>query len=361
MFYGVKRQNSNFVRMEALIMNTEKLAGKLVKGIAPNIDAKDLLNDKRKVFLFGSPSYTNIGDQAIAYAEEKFIKNHFPYYEYIEIMDYATEEGIELVKEIIKEDDIVCFTGGGNLGSLYLEIEEDRRKVFEVFKDYKTISLPQSVYFEDTEEGNLEKQKSQDAYHKNRHLTIAARESQTLEVVKDTFNSNVIYTPDMVLSLDIVPKELKRDGVLFILRADKEKVTDEDFITDLMKWAERIGPVNRTDTVLSEVDTIDYDEREKYFLEMLEKIGSSKIVITDRLHAMVFSIITNTPCLVFGNSYGKAKHSYTDWLDELNFIEYTDTQDISELERLVEKLMKAEPNRVHLAEDFQPLKDFFKN
>lgn len=58
-------------------MNTETLTGKLVKGIAPNVDPQALLNDKRKVFLFGSPSYTNIGDQAIAYAEEKFIKNHF--------------------------------------------------------------------------------------------------------------------------------------------------------------------------------------------------------------------------------------------------------------------------------------------
>lgn len=85
-------------------MTVQKIKGKkLVKGIAPNVEPEALLNDKRKVFLFGSPSYTNIGDQAIAYAEEKFIKNHFPYYEYIEIMDYATDEGIELVKEIIRE------------------------------------------------------------------------------------------------------------------------------------------------------------------------------------------------------------------------------------------------------------------
>lgn len=141
-------------------MTVQEIKGKkLGKGIAPNVKPEALLNDKRKVFLFGSPSYTNIGDQAIAYAEEKFIKNHFPYYEYIEIMDYATDEGIELVKEIIREDDIVCFTGGGNLGNLYLDIEEDRRKVFAAFKDYKSISLPQSVYFEDTEDGNKEKKK----------------------------------------------------------------------------------------------------------------------------------------------------------------------------------------------------------
>lgn len=73
--------------------------------------------------------------------EEKFIKNYFLYYEYIEIMDYVMDEGIELVKEIICEDDIVCFIGGGNLGNFYFDIEEDRRKVFLVFKDYKLIFM----------------------------------------------------------------------------------------------------------------------------------------------------------------------------------------------------------------------------
>ncbi|MCY8717855.1 MULTISPECIES: polysaccharide pyruvyl transferase family protein [unclassified Bacillus (in: firmicutes)] len=341
-------------------MTVQEIKGKkLVKGIAPNVEPEALLNDKRKVFLFGSPSYTNIGDQAIAYAEEKFIKNRFPYYEYIEIMDYATDEGIELVKEIIREDDIVCFTGGGNLGNLYLDIEEDRRKVFSAFKDYKSISLPQSVYFEDTEEGNKEKKKTQDAYHQNPNLTIAARETQTLDVVKETFDSNVIFTPDMVLSLDIVPKEIERDGVLFILRADKEKVTDEDFISQMMKWAEKTTYAERTDTVLDTVDTIDYADREKHFMEMLDRIGSSKLVITDRLHAMIFSIITKTPCLVFGNSYGKAKHSYRDWLESLNFIEYTDKNDVEELERMIDRLLQAEPNDVDLSKDFQPLVDFF--
>ncbi|PLT29568.1 polysaccharide pyruvyl transferase family protein [Peribacillus deserti] len=334
---------------------------KLVKGIAPNVDADALLNDKRKVFLFGSPSYTNIGDQAIAYAIEKFIRNHFPYYEYIEIMDYANDEGIELVKEIIKEDDIVGYTGGGNLGSLYLDIEEDRRKVFESFKNYKTISFPQSVYFEDTEEGQTEKKKTQDAYHQNPNLTIAARENQTVDVVKETFRSPVIYTPDMVLSLDIEPRDLHREGVLFVLRADKEKVTEEDFISELMSWAEETGSVERTDTVLSEVDIIDYKDREKYFMKTLDKIASSKLIITDRLHAMIFSIMTKTPCLVFGNSYGKAKHSYIDWLSEINFVEYTDKKDIDQLKPIIERLLKAEPNSIDVRKDFKPLRDLLKS
>lgn len=332
----------------------------MVKGIAPNVDKEALFNNKRKVFLFGSPSYTNIGDQAIAYAEEKFIKNCFPYYEYIEIMDYATEEGIELVKKIINEDDIVCFTGGGNLGSLYVDIEEDRRKVVSSFKDYKTIVFPQSAFFEDTEQGREEKRKSQEAYNQNPNLTLVARENQTLDILKETFQANVIYTPDMVLSLSIEPRELERDGVLFVLRADKEKVTEESFVSDLMDLFGKTESVERTDTVLSEVDVIDYADREKYFLKTLDKIGSKKLIITDRLHAMIFSIITKTPCLVFGNSYGKAKHSYNDWLHELSFIEYTDNKELNDIPAIVERLQKAEPNKIDVKEDFQVLKDFFK-
>lgn len=342
------------------MLNQARKEFTIVKGIAPNVNQEALFNNKRKVFLFGSPSYTNIGDQAIAYAEEKFIKNCFPYYEYIEIMDYATEEGIELVKKIIKADDVVCFTGGGNLGSLYLDIEEDRRKVIESFKDYRTIVFPQSAFFEDTAEGQAEKKKSQEAYNKNPNLTLVARENQTLAILKDTFQANVLYTPDMVLSLSIEPRNLEREGVLFVLRADKEKVTEESFVSDLMDIVGKENPVERTDTVLSEVEVIDYADRESQLLKMLDKIGSKKLIITDRLHAMIFSIITKTPCLVFGNSYGKAKHSYNDWLHELSFIEYTDNKDLKEIPAIIERLQSAEPNKIDVREDFQVLKDFFR-
>ncbi|MFT8318189.1 MAG: polysaccharide pyruvyl transferase family protein [Sporolactobacillus sp.] len=333
---------------------------KLAPGIAPNVAVEALMNAKRKVFLFGSPSYTNIGDQAVAYAEEKFIKNHFPYYEYIEIMDYATDTGIAYVQGIIKKGDIVCFTGGGNLGNLYLPIERDRRKVIEAFKDYQTLVFPQSAFFEESEKGAIEKKKTQEAYGKNPNLTLVARESQTLDVLKSTFDCDILYTPDMVLSLRIEPRSLDRKGILFVLRKDKEKVTDENFISRMMDWAGRKAPVARTDTVLTDIDKIEYAGREKYLLKMLHQIGSSQLIITDRLHAMIFSIITETPCLVFGNSYGKAKHSYRDWLQKLNYIAYTDKQDINELEQMIQGLLKAEPNQVDLRADFQPLRDFFK-
>jgi pyruvyl transferase EpsI len=108
------------------------------------------------------------------------------------------------------------------------------------------------------------------------------------------------------------------------------------------------------------MDVIDYKDREDQFMKMLNRIGSSELIVTDRLHAMIFSIITKTPCVVFGNSYGKAKHSYRDWLEALNFIEYTDQKDINKLEEMIDRLLQAEPNDIDLKQDFRPLRDYFK-
>ena len=35
-------------------------------------------NDRPKFYMFGVPSYTNMGDQAVSLAERKYIENEFP-------------------------------------------------------------------------------------------------------------------------------------------------------------------------------------------------------------------------------------------------------------------------------------------
>lgn len=40
---------------------------------------------------------------------------------------------------------------------------------------------------------------------------------------------------------------------------------------------------------------------------------SAKLVITDRLHGMIFCYLTNTPCLVFQNNNHKVRETY-EWI-----------------------------------------------
>src|SRR5699024_103589 len=194
-----------------------------------------LPEEPQRFYMFGGPTYNNLGDQAIAHAEKRFFDKFFPEIAYIEIPEPNTDQAIEELLPLLRADDIIGYTGGGNIGSVYLNHEEPRRKVFSTFVNNKTISFPQSVNFEDNEKGQEELHKSQAAYQKNPNLTVVARESQTLEYLKQNFDVNVIYTADIVLSLKPDRPEFDRDGVLFIMREDSEKVTEERLLEELSK------------------------------------------------------------------------------------------------------------------------------
>src|SRR5699024_2712275 len=60
-------------------------------------------NDRPKFYMFGVPSYTNMGDQAVALAERKYIENEFPEYQYIEIIEEDDDEAIPVVKKIYSQ------------------------------------------------------------------------------------------------------------------------------------------------------------------------------------------------------------------------------------------------------------------
>ncbi|GMA45829.1 polysaccharide pyruvyl transferase family protein [Tetragenococcus muriaticus] len=161
---------------------------------------KQLPEEPRRFYMFGVPDYNNLGDQAVAYAEKAFFKRVFPEITYIEILESQTDDAIKELVPMLRESDMIGYTGGGNIGNTYLDHEEPRRKVFSTFVNNKTISFPQSVNFEDTKQGQEELRKSQEAYNKNPNLTLVARETQSLDYFKKNFDVDVIYTKISSLS-----------------------------------------------------------------------------------------------------------------------------------------------------------------
>ena len=143
------------------------------------------------------------------------------------------------------------------MGNLYLNHERARRKVFSTFTDNLTISFPQSIHFEDNEAGLYEQKLSQEAYQKNPNLVLVARDAQSYHRMQTTFNNKVIFTPDMVLYMQSkkFPK-LKRQGSLFVLRRDAEKVVKDKVIQNMKALLRAYQPIEFTDTVLDTVKTI---------------------------------------------------------------------------------------------------------
>lgn len=314
-------------------------------------------NDQPKFFSFGIPTYTNLGDQAVSLAQRKYIENEFPNFQFIEILEEDTNDAIKMIQASIRPQDVVSFVGGGNMGNLYLDHEIARRQVFAAFPNNLTISFPQSIHFEDTAQGQREKRISQQAYAKNQKLFLLARDAQSYHRMQSTFNNRVLFTPDMVLYLKPQIFAHPRSGALFVFRHDSEKVVSESLIDQIYQLLNTERPIKRTDTVLDTFPRITPASRAELIQDELKLFSKQEIIITDRWHAMIFSVLTGTPCLLLGNSYNKGKHAYFDWLEQIDWVKYTDEDDPQRLKKIIAKLLQTPASSYDLRKDFKQLDD----
>ena len=321
----------------------------------------------KKIVLINAPTYGNIGDLAIAIAEKKFIKDNLQQYEYMEVLEIEFKDRLEEMKKLLTSEDVIVLTGGGNMGSEYICFEETRRTVIEEFPNNKIIIMPQTIYFHDTPLGKEELEKTKKIYNNHKYLTVVAREKVSFEIMKKEFsNVNIILAPDIVMYLNETKTE-KRTGVVMAMRNDKEKTLNidriEDIEKDLLELEYKKEKVEQIDenriyvtinnvldneetnkvekyTCMSRGQCIIGDMRDKVFQEKLDEFRSAELVITDRLHGMIFAAITSTPCIAFGNYNYKIESSF-EWLKEQKFIKFL--RDTNNLEEVITEL-KAEEN-----------------
>lgn len=290
----------------------------------------------KKIILMGFPNHRNLGDQAIALAEEKFIRKHFPEYDFHSVPEGIMLKCVEKVRKACSDDDILVLHGGGNFGNQYMYIEESRRKILELFPNNPIILMPQSIYFSKDEKGEEELSKTIKCYNKHDKFTIVAREQISYDIIKDKFDVEVIQTPDIVMSLNKQNFEQDRNGIMYILRHDVEVVLDDSDRDKLIQVGHKyFDDVKVTDMMYPE--KINDHQREKVLDTFMSEIGKRKVVVTDRLHGMIFCAITGTPCVVFSNYNHKVKGSLK-WLKHLNYIKFLD--DISKTDEAIKELME---------------------
>ena len=168
---------------------------------------------------------------------------------------------------------------------------------------------------------------------------ILAREEKSYNFMKEHFyNARVYLTPDIVMSM-VKKENVNREGVTFLFRTDKEKTLSDDELIKIKEIVtKKYGKYILSDMHLGE-DVINMGgiKREKALEEKFYQFQSSKLVITDRLHGMIFAAITETPCIVLGSFNHKISESYK-WLQNLEYIKFC--KNIDDFEMLVNELSK---------------------
>ena len=262
--------------------------------------------------IFNGPTTGNLGDYAILFAEQRLLKGQkkLPFLVSAIEMNYFFNNKLE---KYIEEKDKIYITGGGNTGTLWRNEQYRINIVLDKFYNNDILVFPQTIYYSNDDFGKECFEIDIEKYQKCKKLKFQCRDAKTYDFVKNKMKINPELTKDIALTLKRNNKKYKRKGILFCFRKDFEKVLDDDIMMEIKEKVKKIYKDNSEtyiDTVLTKKNQYNNREAHKELRKMLKNFAKSKVVVTDRLHGMIFTIITNTPCIAINNLSGKVKGVY---------------------------------------------------
>lgn len=263
------------------------------------------------------PDYGNIGDLAIGYAQERFLQLNAPHFSVQSVPIRNTYRVLKSLRRQLSPRDVVFLVGGGSMGDLYPRAQLGREFIAQYLRGQRIISFPQSIIYMDRPERAWSARREARALSKSAGwLTLFAREKTSYLMMKDFFPGHVGFAPDIVLSLitdyQSLPEE-SREGVLLALRTDTERALTPADHERIRRIAGSYGTIIDRDHGVPN-DEVDRANSYNLPLATLDLYRSVSLVVTDRLHGMIFAAVTGTPCVVLPNTNHKVTGTYKDWV-----------------------------------------------
>jgi len=345
-----------------VLLKKSRLLGKKTGNIPYYLDKREYQNVNKVVYAITPPArLDNIGDHAQVIGIKKWLNEYFNPYHVLEVDKDETTHFIPAVKRITNDNDLVFLHSGGNLNDRSLWSEGARRKVVTNFPRNTIVQLPQTIFFSDTSRGRKECKKSKQIYESHDNLVITARDPVSLEKANNYFDVETLIAPDFALMIDaseFVDLDIQRSGAMLCLRRDEESdLSDEDKSTLESYLGDTNMDITRFDTTLDQ--PIEKNKRETHLQNTLQRFVENELVITDRFHGMIFSVITQTPCVAIDTVDHKISSSST-WFDELDAVTYT--SEMSEIPALIDELRHKSVTKINMqSKYFEPFAEEVMN
>lgn len=307
--------------------------------VIAQIKLKHILG-KKCIYFIATPLHGNLGDHAIVYAQYQLMKELGLRNNVVEIYRLCYEVAKKKLQKLIRTDELIVIDGGGNMGTLWPGEDLVMRDIIKCFPDNVIYIMPQTAFYTDTPEGQSELKKTISVYQKHKKLTVFCRDNTTYELLQTKFKGvRSYYTPDMVLFLQGIRQQEGRNGILLCFRNDLECMRPCKIDKEIRTYILQKGyDIKSTSTVINR--HVVKMQRKKYLFKKWNEFSSAKLVVTDRLHGMIFSAITGTPCIALDNVSHKIKAGY-EWVKFLPYIDYINYND-SGIETKIDRWMNAE-------------------
>ncbi|MDR2650400.1 MAG: glycosyltransferase [Clostridiales bacterium] len=284
-----------------------------------------------RIFLLATPTHGNLGDHAITYAERKLFKKLDYQKRLIEVSHDDYLRNAAWLQTRIKPLDIITIDGGGNLGTLWKHNDDKITDIITQFTWNKIFIFPQTCFYHPGAGSAERLERNKRKYAACKDLTVCLRDKMSYDFARANFDGvKLLYAPDIALSLScyIKGKHLNRNGVLLCLRSDREKslsVLAQTSISDFL--IKNQIPFIEASTVIKRLLPISCAKRKRELYRKWREFKRSRIVVTDRLHGLIFAAITGTPCIAVDNESGKINGAYQ-WISGLRFIHFADRPEL---------------------------------
>ena len=272
------------------------------------------------------PFHANVGDNAIWLGEQRVLRALGARVVYT--ANLSAYDPDRLASRLAGRGTILLH-GGGNLGDLWPEHQRVREEVVAAFPDYPIVQLPQSICFRDS--AALRRAKT--VFDRHPNLTLLLRDQNSLAIARNTFRARSILCPDMALALG----ELKRAGrprvdVVALCRSDQEAAVRalpggkapwkcQDWVAPprglrggvwralrrLHRYHDVLG---RRGDGLYRLYGLLARQRLAYGRRLLSR---GRVVVTDRLHGHLLSLLLGIPHVIMDDQYGKLRSFYETW------------------------------------------------
>ena len=269
--------------------------------------------------LLDLPNYANVGDNAIWLGELAYLRRAG-----VDIV-YRSDQVAYSPEQLAARigDGTILLSGGGNLGDLWPAHQWFREEVVSTFPDQRIVQLPQTVQF--TEPSNLERARALFQRHPN--MTILVRDERSCEVA---LGADVVLCPDMGFALGPLERPCSpTTEILWLLRSDHEAaIADAVEKTDWPDDEQRHGPrppltllaARRIQEVLSprvarhgfgysSLARLDDWVARARLARGLRTLSGARVVVTDRLHGHILSLLLAIPHVLLDSRHGKLRGS----------------------------------------------------
>lgn len=314
--------------------------------------------EEKSIFILLGHEWGNIGDLAISYSQQVFLEETFPNYSVHTLTRQAVTHNWQRIKNTIRDKDIIVLPGGGNMGDLWIHEEIARRKVLESFPNNTVISFPQSIHFDSPEEI----QKSAAIYNDHKHFLLYVRDDNSYNFAKKHFDKVDVRRTEDIVTTYVYPFPFLPDtqDVLFIKRDDKEKLVDSG-LEELEESIKSAFSVRYTDTLVPNLEFSNLELAGKLVYKKIDEVHTAKLVVTDRLHGVIFALLAGRPVIAYDNSYSKIsgalKNILPAYKDSVIIVKKGETDvDLEDVRRLFNSTNKITPLVETLSETHDKLR-----